>query len=638
MSISHVQVRKNKARHYLQKGNFQKAREALLRVCKTDRNDIEAHFLLSAVYGNLGQYDRVLKTCQAILKLQPGFAPAYVNMANALTALGRHEEAAASFDRALHIDPNNPVTLNNYGHALFLSGQAERALAPLEKALALRPDYAEAHSNLGQALYATGELARAILAHRESVRLNPGLFEGYIRLADELSEIGSLEDAEKTYCRALELREDAVHAWRNLATVYRYQSRLEDAMAAFEKVCRRWPNDVIGPAGVIDTLERMGRGEEAYAHIRRQIAANQVNATIVNVYSRLCHKYGDCEEAITLCERVIDSTTTIAGEKQGVHYALGHLLDRLGRYDAAFSQMRAANDMSNLPYNKLTESNYTDAMIMAFSRGSLAGMPRASLYSSRPVFIVGMPRSGTTLVEQILAAHPDVHGAGELPDVTFLAAEVRKLLLHDGGYPVGLVAANQQIFNQMAARYLECIGALAPHAVRITDKMPHNFRHLGLIQLLFPGAHVIHCRRNPLDTCLSIYSQSFNRMHNYAVRLDSLGHFYREYERLMVHWHDVLDLPILDVCYEELIENPQEISRSLVEFCGLEWDDRCLNFHQSGREVATASYNQVRQPIYKQSRERWRNYEAYLGPLYQALDMAASHEQGVTDPGEITSQ
>jgi hypothetical protein len=247
-------------------------------------------------------------------------------------------------------------------------------------------------------------------------------------------------------------------------------------------------------------------------------------------------------------------------------------------------------------------------------------MPRARVQSDRPIFIVGMVRSGTSLVEQILASHPAVYGAGELPDVTEITRALPGLLGTDDRYPEFLPILNQEAVDSMACRYLDRLNQIAPGAMRVTDKMPGNFMYLGLIELLFPGARIIHCMRDPVDTCLSAYFQDFSNNHPYAYDLSNLGAFYRGYLKLMAHWRKVLHLPLLEVRYEDLVADQERISRTLIEFCGLEWDSRCMQFHDSRRFVETASHDQVNRPLCHHSIARWKNYERHLAPLLAELN------------------
>jgi hypothetical protein len=259
-----------------------------------------------------------------------------------------------------------------------------------------------------------------------------------------------------------------------------------------------------------------------------------------------------------------------------------------------------------------------DQLIRTFDAVYFRRVRGFGISSELPLFIVGMPRSGTTLVEQIVASHPQVFGAGELRDVERIALSLAAHLGNDVGYPSCLAKAPAEAVRAMAERHLHRLTALAGGSVRIVDKMPTNYLHLGLIATLFPQARIIHCRRGPLDTCVSCYFSYFRGL-PFAWDLEELGRYHRSYDSLMAHWKAVLPLPVLDVSYEELVDNQEAISRRLMEFCGLDWDERCLAFHETPRPVHTASTMQVRQPIYKSSVGRWRRYEAHLQPLVRAL-------------------
>ena len=260
-----------------------------------------------------------------------------------------------------------------------------------------------------------------------------------------------------------------------------------------------------------------------------------------------------------------------------------------------------------------------DKIIEFFCEEKLSALPRSDNQSQTPVFIVGMPRSGTTLVEQILDSHSQVFGAGELTLTENTDVALCTRTGQRKNYPLYLSDTTQQMLNDAANRHLEKLKALAPDAARVLDKMPHNFRYLGLIELLFPRARVIQCARDPLDTCLSIYSHDFNGMHGYSTDLAWLGQYFLEYQALMDHWIQVLTIPILVVNYEDIVVDQERMTRKLVEFCGLPWEEQCLHFYRNKRSVNTFSYDQVRRPIYNKSVARWRHYEGYLGPLKRAL-------------------
>ena len=255
-----------------------------------------------------------------------------------------------------------------------------------------------------------------------------------------------------------------------------------------------------------------------------------------------------------------------------------------------------------------------------FTADFLKRARRADNASELPVFIIGMPRSGTSLVEQILSSHPRIFGGGELKWVVDVVKETQDVIGSALPFPDCLNEASQKHCNTLAEHYLMKIAALSDgQSARVTDKMPANFWNLGLISLLFPKGRVIHCQRDPVDTCLSIYFQNFSEGHGFAYDLREIGKAYNLYLQMMEHWGKVLDYPILNINYEELVNNQESVTRRLLDFCDIAWDDKCLQFQDSERMVYTASSDQVRRPIYKSSLSRWKNYQAFLGPLIEEL-------------------
>ena len=331
-------------------------------------------------------------------------------------------------------------------------------------------------------------------------------------------------------------------------------------------------------------------------------------------------------QARALCARVetaLDDAGHATHERSTLLFALGRLRDREGDYAGAFQAFAAANQLrrQQVPFDSDVQRAFIDAIVETFSADFFRRAAGLANDSERPVFVLGMPRSGTTLVEQIIASHGEVRGAGEL---TFFPEQVPALVRRGGQsstYPRGL-GRRLEALAALAPRYLALLEALDPHARRISDKMPYNFLYLGVIGALFPRARVIHCRRDPIATCHSIFTRDLAGQHPYSYDLQSLAVAYRGYRRLMTHWHQHLAMPILDLDYEALLDDQEGQTRRLVEFLGLAWDSTCLRFHASRRAVATASQWQVRRPLYAEARDHWQNYRGSLAPLCEALGVA----------------
>ena len=604
----------------LQQGRLPEAATLLGRICKSSPGDARAWLLLASAQGQLGNLPAALDACRRALAINPGNARALSIQCNVQASLGQTDAALESYRKALEIAPGDPGILNNLGNALFLAGDLEEAARVLEQLIRLKPDYAEACNNLGNIHKALNRNNEAIQHFRRSITLNPGQFEVWLNLGNIYSDrVGFPEAAEECFRKALQLKPDSREAESGLANMLRFQGKLDASLAIMQKALDKDPADDTAMAGIADILERLGRYEEAYERVRTLLDRNTENAMAIDVLTRLCRRFDCCGEAIDIGERLLASDCLNPHGQQHLHFSLGKLLDKLAEYDRAFGHFRTGNEMGHVPFDPLEREALTSALIGAYSRDALTTLPKASHQDQRPVFIVGMPRSGTSLTEQILASHPEVHGAGELNDMNDISAGLPGMLGGGLKYPECVANLNPQVVNQLAQRYIARLDGFSKEARRITDKMPHNFINLGLIALLFPQARIIHCRRDPRDNCLSIYFQDFGWLHPYASRLEHLGHSYRQYQRIMRHWRTVLEVPMLDVPYEDLVADPEGISRGIVDYCGLDWDDRCLQFQESGRTVATASYDQVRQPIYTGSLGRWKNYERHIGPLIEAL-------------------
>jgi len=606
--------KKQRAVNALRSGDLRRAATLLRKVCRATPGDAQAWLLLASVHGQGGDYGGVIECCKRLLLLKPNHPQALSHLAGAHSALGQHEEAAKAFGQAVEVAPDDPIIRYNFGSALCLAGRMEEAVIQLEEALRRQPGYVEAHCALAAAYEALARYDDAKVHYRQAVELRPELLEAHCKLGGLLNATGMLEQAEACYRRALGQHPQAVELHHGLANALRYQGRFDDALAVYEQVLELCPDDAAAVSGMADLYERQGDVEAAYQQVRMLVERGDLDASGADVYLRICRRRDCCDEAIELAKALLAVPALDGGMRRTLHHSLGKLYDKLGRFDDAYVHFEAANRLLNVVFDPTELTERIDGLIAAFCPEALAAMPRATVRSDRPVFIVGMPRSGTSLVEQIIVSHPRAFGAGELNDVTDLVRSLPATL-----YPQCMERVPQERLDQLARRYLDRLSRLDGEALRVTDKMPGNFNHLGLIAITFPEARVIHCTRDPLDTCLSIFFQSFNVSHAYATDLANIGIYYKEYRRLMDHWKQVLDIPILDVSYAELIADQERVSREIIEFCGLEWDDRCLQFHKTERGVATASYDQVRRPIYTSSVSRWKNYEKYLGPLREAL-------------------
>jgi hypothetical protein len=368
------------------------------------------------------------------------------------------------------------------------------------------------------------------------------------------------------------------------------------------------------------TLAGAGQVRQAWEIIAKVVGGFRHPPRAVALYGKLAHLHGAEQDALHRAMRLLDSNGLSSEDRSQLHFVASALLDRLGQYDQAFAHASSAHAANRRPYDPDLIRRQVEHHIDYFTPRKLHDLPCASHGSLRPIFIIGMPRSGTSLLEQILASHPDVHGGGEL-GLIHEVSDIATLADIAGhcDYPGCLDALSLRGSNELAARYLAGVSRLNATARYVTDKMPTNFLFLGAIRMLFPDCHVIHCLREPMDTCLSCYMTDFAVGHEFAQDLSHAGQFYMQYRRIVSHWRDTLNYPMIEVQYERLVYNLADELGRLLEYLDLPWDPRCLRFHENRRHVATASALQVRQPLYNESVSRWRRYEAHLAPLVNAL-------------------
>jgi tetratricopeptide (TPR) repeat protein len=574
----------------------------------------EAHNNLGNALRQLGRLDDAVVSYRRALEIKHDYAEAHNNLGNALRGLGRPDDAAASYRRALQIMPHSAEAHNNLGNVLLDLKQVAEAASSYRLALQFRPDYAEAHSNLGAALLELGELEAAVASCRRAFEIGPGHAEAHNNLGNALRGLGRLAEAEASYRRALEIKVDYAKAHGNLGGVLRLQGRLSEAEASCRTALEIDPNQASTLALMAEFRADKGEFEKAHDLLERAISIEPDFPQAWAGLARWRTMTRDDAAWLTGAQRV-------AGQRLPPHkevflrYAIGKYFDDVKDFKEAFASYRRANELEKLNKPRhdgafLTQA--VDVLTQTYDRAWLTRTRTQTVASERPIFIVGMPRSGTTLAEQILASHPAVFGAGELPFWDTAMATYEAAVLRG--------ETSDSIAGRLSNDYLRLLKALSPDAVRVVDKMPGNFMFLGLMHAALPHARIIHMQRDPIDTCLSIYFQHFETAPSYTNDLDDLAQYYSEYLRVMSHWHSIFPADaILDVPYEGLIEDQEAWSRKLVEFVGLPWDARCIDFHRTGRTVVTASKWQVRQRISKAPVGRWRKYADFVGPLRRLL-------------------
>jgi len=534
-------------------------------------------------------------------------------------AQGRVEDATGCLESAVALAPELAEAWVNLGNVYEAAGRWTRAEDAYRRALVQRPDLAVAHANLGTALQAQGRVDDALECYRHALALRPDYTAAYDHMGTALLQSGRAREAGEAFRRALALAPGNVRVLKHLGDALQTEGRLDDALACYREARAADAADVGAVAGEAAVLEWQGHKDAAAALINPLIAAGSDDLSLLLLDARLCGAGPDQEKAIARLEMRLARASS-RYDRRRLHFALGQLYDRAGNPGAAFEHVVRGNGLKDARYDPEADEQRVTATIAAFSAQDFPEFPRSSLDSSMPIFIVGMPRSGTTLVERILGAHPAVRATGERDAIYRLASTVAR---NGSGYPDAARNLSSAELTDMARAYLDELGVLPSAIMRVTDKMPFNFFYLGFIAMLFPRARVVHCARDPLDTCLSCFFQDFGQGHAFAYDLENLGVFFRLYRRLMAHWESLQPLPLLTLRYERLVAEPEAEVRGLLEFCGLPWEPRCLRFHETQATALTASYDQVRRPLYTGSVGRHRAYAAFLDPLRQALAAAA---------------
>ncbi len=535
----------------------------------------------------------------------------HVRMGASLLAAGKPRQAIAAFRQAILLDPDNPSTHNDLGIACLRATRIAEAVAAFRQAITLKETLSSAHYNLGLALEEQRDDIAAITAYRRAVALAPNFQEAHERLGTIHTITACPDEAAESFERAAAAKPTSTLGRLSRAQALRIKGRLAEAEEWFRRAIAGDPRNAYALAAFGIFLTHSGRLDEAADCFTRVLALDPADASAFFNLANARKFAAPDRPLVGRMAKLAEAGGLSDILTEMLHSGLGKAFDDLGDYALAMRHFDAANAVGagTLRFDRLVFTARIDRMIASFGAAAPAGPVTAGAEDRTPVLIVGMPRSGTTLVEQIVSSHPEVAPGGELG-----YWEQRGL-----AWEVAAAKGNPPSAEALADGYRAVLRAISPDALRVTDKMPTNFVWLGLVRAAFPGAAIIHCRRHPLDTCLSIYSKRFPGSF-YSRDRSSLVFFYRQYQRLMAHWRAVLPPErFLEVDYEALITNQEAETRRLIAFLGLEWDDSCLAPERNRRLVNTASMWQVRQPVYASSIERWRRYEPWLGELRELL-------------------
>jgi len=639
-------------------GRLEDARAEYEKAVTLDPGNVDARNNLGNTLHALGRSGEAIAHFEQALGVRPDLPELHNNLGNALRAAGRAQDAVASFSKALALRPNYAEAHNNLGVALAELQRPQEAIAAYERAIALRPAYFEARSNLANALAAVKRSAEAIaqfeaalaiepratathnnygnvlvalkrhadaiVHYRTAIEIKPDFAEAHNNLGNALAASQRPADAVAHFRRALEINPAYVEAHNNLGNVLGALERYDKAIACYHRALAIDPQlgEALGSLG--NALITVGRIDEGYRALEKAVALRPRQPEFYRSLGECKRFTADDPHFVAMEKLAQDMASFTEDERIVLHFVLAKAYDDLGRHDEAFHHLHEANTLRRrqIDYDEATTLGVHQRVTNVFTPALMRDKAGQGDPSPLPVFVVGMPRSGTTLIEQILASHPQVFGAGEILAMPNAVYGVATSEAPQQQFPEAVPGMSVEQIRRIGEDYVNRVRALAPTAGRVVDKALGNFAFVGLIHLALPNARIIHACRDAVDTCLSCYSKLFTSELLYTYDFGELGRYHRSYETLMEHWRRLLPKgAMLDVQYEELVADLEPQARRIIDYCGLPWDDRCLSFHKTQRPVRTASTAQVRRPIYRTSVGRWRPYEAMLRPLLDELEL-----------------
>ena len=639
-----------------QSGRLAEAEAAYRQVLEAEPRHADSLHLLGVTATQRGNHDEAVNLIGRAIAENGQMAPYHSNLGTSLRSLGRFAEAETCYRRAIELKRDYPDAHNHLGTTLRDLGRLKDAELSYREALRLRGDYADAHNNLGSLLRELGRPAEAEPALRQALRVvqpnHPKVAAIIRNLAAVLHDLDRDADAEAAFRASLQRDPADSEAHDGHAAVLRELDQHDQAEAAQrraialnpgesayylgyalllkamgrvatgEEVCRRAlsldPDSLEALNSLGGLLFDLGRMESAEAVLGDALARAPAKTTYHFSFAAI-HKYREGDAHLKRMEALAGEAAALPDKDQAyLHFALAKAYEDLGERDLGFAQLQLGNAAKrrSFAYDEADMLRQFEAIKRVFTREFVNRHKRGYRLAEGPVFILGMMRSGSTLAEQILASHPQVFGAGELS----LFRRAMNARIGTARYPDAMLNLSPATLDAIGTDYVGLLQREAPSYRRISDKYLHNFLYCGLIALALPQARIVHTVRDPVDTCLSIYSKLFTGHHPYAYDLGELGRYHRAYQSLMDHWRQVLpEGTMLDLRYEDVVADLEGQARGLLDHCDLPWDDACLAFHRTDRAVRTASATQVRQPIYKSSVGRWRPAPELLRPLVDAL-------------------
>ena len=580
---------------------------------------------LGIAYYDAKRYEQAENCHKRALTLDPTLSSSLNNMGSIYKTYGKANEAIEFYQAAVAASPGYVEALNNLGVLSLQQQEFTQAFGYLNHALILAPTYSDAHCNMGLAFLGLDQCDNALSHFENALRLKSDYAEAYYGLAKVNLNKHNFIESEHYIRKAIATNPQQIEFYQLLAEIYNEQGNCVQALAYLDhalSIDSTLASLYISKGNVLMGLGEASKAEDQFLKITEDpITDTRVLAHYCLVQLQKIRPNNSSLNALLSIENTIKEVSP--SKLEYLYFSLGKCFEDLEEWDKSFNYFTQGCKLKRkrINYNIAEQIQFTQKLINCFTKKTIEYFQEFSNPSALPIFIVGMPRSGSTLIEQILSKHPEVYGGGELKYLNTLiqsSVEHHDTILH---YPENILQWSPEMCQEIADQYLLYLQRISPSATHITDKMPHNFIAIGLIHALLPNAKIIHVKRNRIDTCLSCYTKLFSDGQFYSYDLTELGQYYSCYELIMNHWRKILPSNAwLDIEYEDVVHNLEIETKKLIEFCELPWDPACLSFNQSQRQVRTASFMQVRQPVYASSVERWRRFEHELAPLIKILN------------------
>ncbi len=596
------------------------AEHTLSRAVRIYADFSRAHEGLAEALIMQGRLPEALESLERAAELEPGSASVRMKKAKVLTVLGKDDDATREFEESFKLTPHREDLVR--GLNLQRMGNIREAEQIYRSVLLKDPSNVDALRLMAGVAMRAKQWGDAEMLLERALELAPDYYQGWMDIGMARQEQDKTDAAIEAYEHVTRLKPHKPHGYTSAGTVYAMIGKHDEAMQRFEKAIEVEPGNFGALSGMGHVLKTIGKQDEAIARYRECVEHNPDHGeTWWSLANLKTFRFTD--DDIAVMEKRAARESLVEEQRASFFFALGKAYEDKQDYARAFEYFEKgnANRRERETYDPVQTVDLHDSFIEVFSKDFLAERRGVGCQSNAPILIVGLPRSGSTLIEQILASHPDVEGTHELPDLGRVARSIGLQREDRKTYPKVISFLDDDEFAALGEEYLRRTERHRETDLpRFTDKLPNNFAHVGFLSLILPNAKVINARRHPLDSCLGSFKQMFARGQPFTYDQFELAEFYLQYQRLMDHWHEVLPGTVLDVQYEEVVDDLETQVRRILEHCDLSWNDACLRFYENERAVKTASSEQVRKPIYASSKHLWRRYEEHLGPMIEVLE------------------